>query len=292
MDGQQFQDAPEAAVDELPVTEWETIEIELLIEGIYLAYGHDFRHYLRSSLRRRIRNRMYQDGAATVTELLGKVLHEPGYVNKLVNDFSIKVTEMFRDPSFFKAFRERAVPLLGKLPEIRIWHAGCSTGEEVYSMAILLQEEGLLDKAKIYATDMSEHAIEQAKAGKFPLKRMQTFTKNYMQAGGTKEFSAYYSTDRDYAIFNRSLAEHMMFAQHNLATDSTFNEFHVVLCRNVMIYFNPELQDRVHRLFHDSLTDDGILGLGSMEYLIAPWKQHYEELADGERLFVKKAINA
>lgn len=288
MDEQQYQDAAEAATDELPVTEWESIEIELLIEGIYLAYGHDFRHYLRSSLRRRIRNRMLIDGAATVTELLGKVLHEPGYVNKLVNDFSIKVTEMFRDPSFFKAFRERAVPLLSKLPEIRIWHAGCSTGEEVYSMAILLLEEGLLDKAKIYATDMSERAIEQAKEGKFPLKRMQTFTKNYMQAGGTKEFSAYYTTDRDYAIFDSSLAKPMMFAQHNLATDSTFNEFHVILCRNVMIYFDPELQDRVHRLFHESLTDDGILGLGSMEYLMAPWKQRYEDLTDGERLFVKK----
>ncbi|SFE56096.1 chemotaxis protein methyltransferase CheR [Paenibacillus catalpae] len=288
MDDHPYKDLPEAALDELPVTEWENIEIELLIEGIYLAYGHDFRHYLRSSLRRRIRNRMCLDGADTVTGLLGKVLHEPGYVNKLVNDFSIKVTEMFRDPSFFKAFRERAVPLLRNSPEIRIWHAGCSTGEEVYSMAILLQEEGLLDKAKIYATDMSERAIEQAKAGKFPLKRMQTFTKNYMQAGGTKEFSAYYTTDRDYAIFDPSLADHMMFAQHNLATDSTFNEFHVILCRNVMIYFNPELQDRVHRLFHDSLTVDGILGLGSMEYLIAPWKHHYEELADGERLFVKK----
>jgi Methylase of chemotaxis methyl-accepting proteins len=288
MDEQHFQDALGAAGDELPATEWENIEIELLIEGIYLAYGHDFRHYLRSSLRRRIRNRMCLDGAETVTELLGKVLHEPGYVNKLVNDFSIKVTEMFRDPSFFKAFRERAVPLLRKLPEIRIWHAGCSTGEEVYSMAILLQEEGLLGNTRIYATDMSERAIEQAKAGKFPLKRMQTFTKNYLQAGGTKEFSAYYTTDRDYAIFDGSLADHMMFAQHNLATDSTFNEFHVILCRNVMIYFNPELQSRVHRLFHDSLTDHGILGLGSMEYLMTPWKHQYEELADGERLFAKK----
>ncbi|ACT00489.1 CheR family methyltransferase [Paenibacillus sp. JDR-2] len=288
MDNQQHFDLPDHTLDELPANEWEDIEIELLIEGLFRAYGYDFRHYLRSSLRRRIRNRMYMDGVQTVTGMLEKVLHEPDYVHKLSNDFSIKVTEMFRDPSFFRAFRERAVPLLGKLPEIRIWHAGCSTGEEVYSMAILLQEQGLLEKARIYATDMSERAIEQAKEGKFPLKRMQTFTKNYMQAGGTKEFSAYYTVERDYAVFDPSLAQHMMFAQHNLATDSTFNEFHVILCRNVMIYFNPELQDRVHRLFHDSLTEAGILGLGSMEYLIAPWKQHYEELADGERLFVKK----
>ncbi|GLX66490.1 CheR family methyltransferase [Paenibacillus glycanilyticus] len=288
MDEHNYPDMLEAGSDEAPASEWETIEIELLIEGLYMAYGYDFRHYLRSSMRRRIRNRMFIDGASTVTELLGKVFHEPGYAAKLVNDFSIKVTEMFRDPSFFKAFREKAVPHLKMFPEIRIWHAGCSTGEEVYSMAILLEEEGLLDRAKIYATDMSERAIEQAKEGKFPLKRMQAFTKNYLQAGGTKEFSAYYSTDRDHAIFNRSLADHMVFAQHNLATDSTFNEFHVILCRNVMIYFNPELQDRVHQLFHDSLTGNGILGLGSMEYLIAPWKQHYNELTDGERLFVKK----
>lgn len=288
MDDLQHFELPDHTLDELPANEWEDIEIELLIEGLFRAYGYDFRHYLRSSLRRRIRNRMCMDGVPTVTGLLNKVLHEPDYVQKLTNDFSIKVTEMYRDPSFFRAFRERVVPLLGKLPEIRIWHAGCSTGEEVYSMAILLQEEGLLGKARIYATDMSERAIEQAKEGKFPLKRMQAFTKNYLQAGGTKEFSAYYTADRDYAIFDRSLAQHMMFAQHNLATDSTFNEFHVILCRNVMIYFNPELQDRVHRLFHDSLTESGILGLGSMEYLIAPWKQHYEELADGERLFVKK----
>ncbi|NIK67152.1 MULTISPECIES: protein-glutamate O-methyltransferase CheR [unclassified Paenibacillus] len=287
MDDQQHY-LPDHTLDELPANEWEDVEIELLIEGLFRAYGYDFRHYLRSSLRRRIRNRMYMDGVPTVTGMLEKILHEPDYVQKLTNDFSIKVTEMFRDPSFFRAFRERAVPLLDKLPEIRIWHAGCSTGEEVYSMAILLQEQGLLGKARIYATDMSERAIEQAKEGKFPLKRMQTFTKNYLQAGGTKEFSAYYTADRDYAIFDRSLAQHMMFAQHNLATDSTFNEFHVILCRNVMIYFNPELQGRVHRLFHESLTEAGILGLGSMEYLIAPWKQHYEELADGERLFVKK----
>ncbi|CAM3547798.1 protein-glutamate O-methyltransferase CheR [Paenibacillus lupini] len=283
-------DALDMSTDELPVSEWESIEIELLIEGLYRAYGQDFRHYLRSSIRRRIRNRMCMDGVATVTELLGKVLHEPDYVNKLVNDFSIKVTEMFRDPSFFHAFREKAVPMLRKLPEIRIWHAGCSTGEEVYSMAILLHEEDLLDKARIYATDMSEWAIDQAKSGKFPLKRMQAFTKNYLHAGGSKEFSGYYSTDSDYAIFNSSLADQMIFAQHNLATDSTFNEFHVILCRNVMIYFDPELQNRVHKLFHDSLSADGILALGSMEYLIAPWKQHYEELADGERLFKKKAL--
>lgn len=263
------------------------IETDLLLEGLYLAHGLDFRHYLRSSLGRRISHRMNLEGIPTITALLEKVLHEPGFVDKLLNDFSIKVTEMYRDPSFFLAFRSDVVPLLRKEPELRIWHAGCATGEEVYSMAILLKECGLLDRAKIYATDMNENVIADAKLGRFPLKRMQSFTKNYLQAGGSKEFSSYYTTDTEYAYFKPEIKESMMFAQHNLATDRSFNEFHVILCRNVLIYFDSALQSRVHDLFYDSLSPSGFLCLGSMESLISERRAGYEDFNHAERIFRK-----
>ncbi|WP_245976069.1 CheR family methyltransferase [Paenibacillus prosopidis] len=261
--------------------------MNLLLEGIYCAYGFDFRNYLRSSLRRRIYYRMNLDKLPTITTLLNKVLHEPDYMDKIVNDFSIKVTEMFRDPSFFQTFRLEVVPFLKNYPEIRIWHAGCATGEEVYSMAILLKEEGLLDKTKLYATDMNEQIINTAKKGKFPLKRMQSFTKNYLQAGGAKEFSSYYTTDDEHALFHPSIKGNITFAQHNLATDRSFNEFHVILCRNVLIYFDSVLQSRVHDLFFDSLAPKGFLALGNMESLISAHKAQYEDFNPTERIFRK-----
>nr|MBC9204404.1 protein-glutamate O-methyltransferase CheR [Paenibacillus sp. PL91] len=265
----------------------ERIEINLLLEGIYSIYGFDFRNYLRSSLRRRIYHRINLEGLPTITSLLEKVLHEPKFIDKLLNDFSIKVTEMFRDPSFFASFRKDVIPLLRELPEIRIWHAGCATGEEVYSMAILLHEEGLLDKAKIYATDMNEHVIESAKVGKFSLKRMQSFTKNYLRAGGTKEFSSYYTANHEHATFHSYIKENMMFAQHNLATDRSFNEFHVILCRNVLIYFDSDLQNHVHQLFFESLALEGFLALGNMESLLTSHKNKYEDFNAPERIFRK-----
>lgn len=274
-------------LDELSLDELERIEIDLFLDGIYRVYGFDFRNYLRSSLRRRIQHRMNLEGLTTITSLLEKALHEPGFMEKLQNDFSIKVTEMFRDPSFFASFRTEVVPLLRDLPEIRIWHAGCATGEEVYSMAILLQEEGLLGKTKIYATDMNEHVIESAKLGKFSVKRMQAFTKNYLQAGGTKEFSSYYKADYEYALFHPYLKENMMFAQHNLATDRSFNEFHVILCRNVLIYFDSNLQQRVHDLFFGSLANQGFLVLGNMESIISDHKEQYRDFNAPERIFRK-----
>jgi len=266
----------------------EDIEITLLLEGIYRAYGFDFRNYLRSSIRRRIMHLKEAEGVPTITALLEKVLHEPDFIGRVVNDFSIGVTEMYRDPAFFLAFREKIIPMLKHLPEVRIWHAGCSTGEEVYSMAILLQEENLLHKTKIYATDMNERVIEQAKKGEFPLKRMQTFTKNYMLAGGQQEFSAYYRTDHSYAIFKPELMSKAVFAQHNLATDSTFNEFHVILCRNVMIYFDSALQQRVYSLFNESLISGGFLALGNMESIISASKAQFEEIVPCQRIFRKK----
>lgn len=271
--------------------ERQQIEINLLLEGIYQMYGYDFRGYVRSSLRRRILNRMKAERLPTITALLERVLHEDGVLERLLNDLSIRMTEMFRDPSFFAAFRKQVVPLLRGLPEIRIWHAGCATGEEVYSMAILMHEVGLGEKTKIYGTDMNEKAIAAAKKGAFALKQMQQYTKNYLEAGGSKAFSEYYTTDHQFAYFHPNLSENVMFAQHNLVTDGSFNEFHVILCRNVLIYFDQELQQHVHRLMHNSLSDGGFLGLGSKEsILFAPDRVHYEDFIPQEKVYRKQAV--
>ncbi len=266
----------------------ENLEIELLLEAIYRLSGFDFRQYNRSSISRRIHNRMKMNGIPTITLLLDKVVHEDGYLEQLLDDFSINVTEMFRNPSFFKAFREKVVPLLHDYPEIRIWHAGCATGEEVYSMAILLEEEGLKDKTVIYATDMNENVLEKAGQGAFPIQKMQAYTKNYMLAGGNKAFSEYYKTDQQYAYFHPHLLENIIFAQHNLVTDQSFNEFHVIICRNVLIYFTPELQEQVQKLFFESLSSNGFLGLGDKETLrFAEVMKFYKEVAGNVRIYQK-----
>jgi chemotaxis methyl-accepting protein methylase len=269
--------------------ELEEIEIKLLLEGLYQLYGYDFRSYVRGSIGRRILNRMKAERLPTITALLEKVLHEPGVLERLLNDFSIRMTEMYRDPSFFAAFRKEVVPLLRELPEIRIWHAGCATGEEVYSMAILMQEEGLWEKTKIYATDMNEQALIAAQNGAFPLKKMQQYTKNYLKAGGKMAFSEYYTTDHQFAYFSPSLNENLIFAQHNLVSDSSFNEFQVILCRNVMIYFDNTLQQQVHGLFFDSLADGGFIGLGSKESILGmPKGMKYVEFNPCEKIYRKK----
>ncbi|WP_190284959.1 CheR family methyltransferase [Bacillus sp. S3] len=272
----------------LVLDELQEIEINLLIEGLYQKYGYDFRGYVRASLRRRIMNRMKAEQLPTITALLDKVLHEPGYLERLLNDLSIRMTEMYRDPDFFSAFRNDVVPLLRELPQIRIWHAGCATGEEVYSMAILLHEEGLADRTTIYATDMNEKALTAAQTRAFPLKKMQQYTKNYLKAGGKKAFSEYYTTDHQFAYFHPILEENLIFAQHNLVTDGSFNEFHVILCRNVMIYFDNDLQQQVHALMYNSLAEGGFIGLGSKEsILFMPKGMHYEEFHPQERIYRK-----
>lgn len=264
------------------------IEIDLLIEALYQVFGYDFRGYVRSSLNRRILYRMKAERLPTVTALLEKVLHEQGYLESLLSDLSIPMTEMYRDPSFFEAFRNEVVPFLKNLPEIRVWHAGCATGEEVYSMAILMLEEGLADKTKIYATDMNEKALFAAKKGAYPLKKMQQYTKNYLKAGGKKAFSEYYTTDHQFAYFNPDLKENLIFAQHNLVTDRSFNEFHVILCRNVLIYFDRALQQQVYSLFHGSLADRGFIGLGNKEsFLCMPTGMKYEEFIPQEKIYRK-----
>ena len=264
------------------------LELDLLLEAIYRLSGYDFREYNRASISRRVYNRMKITNTPTISRLQEKVIHEEGYLTQLLNDFSINVTEMFRNPSFFKALRTEIIPMLRDYPEIRIWHAGCATGEEVFSMAILLEEEGLLDKASIYATDMNEGVLEKAKLGVFPIQRMQSYTKNYMLAGGSHAFSEYYKTDFQNAYFHPFLKKNIIFAQHNLVTDQSFNEFHLIMCRNVLIYFSPPLQNQVHRLFYDSLSLNGFLCLGDKETLrFEELISNYEEVVAGARIYQK-----
>ena len=256
---------PAAVADEQSKAELEEIEVRLLTEGIYRHYGFDFRDYSLPSLRRRIWKRVYAEGLSTVSGLIEKVLHDSTAMERLLLDLSINTTAMFRDPTFYFAFRTKIVPILRTYPFVRIWHAGCSTGEEVYSMAILLQEEGLYERCRIYATDINEAVLQKAKSGIFPLSTMQENTSNYITGGGTGTFSDYYTARYDYAIFRPSLRENVVFAQHNLVTDASFNHFNVIFCRNVLIYFNNALQERVQQLFLQSMEMFGILGLGKKE---------------------------
>ncbi|HEX9382416.1 MAG TPA: protein-glutamate O-methyltransferase CheR [Gemmatimonadaceae bacterium] len=266
----------------------ERIEIELLLEGIFRHYGFDFRAYAYASIRRRLWKRIEEEGLASVSALQERVLHEPEMMEKLLLDLSINVTAMFRDPSFYVAFRKHVVPMLRTYPFIRIWHAGCSTGEEVYSMAMLLREEGLYDRSRIYATDINEVVLKRAKAGIFPLERMQEYTDNYLRAGGKKSFSEYYTAKYGGALFDQSLTKNVVFSQHNLVTDRSFSEFNVILCRNVLIYFDKTLQSKVHSLFYDSLAMFGVLVLSSKETpRFMAHEECYEQIAPPEKIFRK-----
>ena len=266
----------------------ERLEIELLLEGMFRHYGFDFRSYAYASIRRRLWKRVEAEGLGSISDLQALVLHDSTAMDRLLLDLSISVTAMFRDPDFYRVFRQEVVPLLRTYPFIRIWHAGCSTGEEVYSAAIVLEEEGLLDRARIYATDINDRVLKQAKAGIFPLNRMQEYTENYINAGGQRSFSEYYTAMYDGALFSPSLTRNTVFSQHNLVTDRSFSEFHMVFCRNVLIYFDRALQDRVHSLFHDSLVMFGILALGSKESLrFSQYEDCYEMLHVKERIYRK-----
>ena len=266
----------------------ETIEIQLFLEGIFRHYGFDFRDYAPVSLRRRIWNVIRAEQLSSVSGLQEKVLHDPACLERFLLAVSVNVTAMFRDPGFDLAFRSKVVPLLRTYPFIRIWHAGCSTGEEVYSMAILLQEEGLYDRCRLYATDMNEAVLSQARAGIFSVDRMQSYTQNYLQAGGQRSFFEYYTAAYDYVVFHPSLRENVIFAQHNLAMDGSFNEFNVILCRNVMIYFNKALQARVHHLLYESLAMFGILALGDKESLkFTSHESQYEVWESRAKLYRK-----
>jgi len=280
------------AAAEEPITgynaELERIEIQLMLEGIYRHYGFDFRSYAYASLRRRIWKRVEAEQLRTISALQDRVLHDPSMMERLLLDLSINVTAMFRDPGFYVAFRRDVVPALRTYPFLRIWHAGCSTGEEAYSMAILLEEEDLYDRARIYATDINEVVIRKAKDGIFPLDRMQEYTQNYLRAGGTRSFSEYYTAMYDGALFAPRLMRNIVFSQHNLVTDRSFAECNVILCRNVLIYFDRTLQQRVHKLFHESLPIYGYLGLGSKESLrFSGFEDNYEQVDRREKIYRK-----
>jgi len=271
-----------------PERDLEQLEIELLLEAIYRRYGIDFRQYAQASLKRRLYRRMHAEGVETLSQLQDRLLHEPPCMERLLLDLSINVTSMFRDPSFYASFRETVVPFLRTYPFTRIWCAGCSTGEEVYSLAIVLHEEGLYEKTRLYATDINERVLQTAREGVFPLDRMQQYTQNYIRGGGKGDFSSYYVAAYDHVRFARSLTENVVFAQHNLAMDRSFNEFNVIVCRNVMIYFDKALQDHVHGLFYESLATFGMLALGHKESIgFTRFADRYEEIDSDERIYRK-----
>lgn len=268
--------------------ETEALELQLFLEGVYRQYGFDFREYATASLRRRVWRRVQAEKAGSITGLLDLVLHDADVMERLLLDLSINVTAMFRDPTFYDAFREQVVPTLRTYPFTRIWIAGCSTGEEVYSLAILLQEEGIYDRARIYATDINETVLERAREGVFPLEKMKEYTENYIRAGGKRSFSEYYLAKYEGALFDRTLTENVVWAPHNLVQDRSFNTFNVILCRNVMIYFDRPLQARVHQLFYDSLERLGILALGHKESIrFTGVEDAYDELNVREKLYRK-----
>lgn len=264
------------------------IEIRMLVEAVYLKYNYDFRDYTGASQKRRVLAALREMGCATVSALQEKVMHEPAAFAQLLQFLTIPVTEMFRDPEYYAAVREQVVPFLKTYPSLKIWVAGCSTGEEVYSLAILLHEEGLLERSIIYATDINPESLDAARRGVFPLERMRLYTENYQKAGGTRAFSDYYTAAYGGARFDRALVENVTFADHSLATDNVFSETHFVSCRNVMIYFNRRLQDRVLGLFHESLCHRGFLGLGSKESIeFSQYANRFEVLAKREKLYRK-----
>ncbi|MFY9153956.1 MAG: protein-glutamate O-methyltransferase CheR [Prolixibacteraceae bacterium] len=266
----------------------ENIEISLLLEGIYKQYGFDFRDYSPASMKRRIKKSVEDEGVSTISGFQEKVLRDPSCMTRFIDNMSISVTSMFRDPELYQAFRKKIIPGLRSSSFIRIWHAGCATGEEVYSMAILLKEEGLLEKTRIYATDMNEIVLNKAKEGIFPLKHMQEYTNNYIGAGGHESLSNYYLAKHNRVIFNKEIKNKITWAEHNLVTDGSFNEFDVIVCRNVMIYFNEELRNHVLKLFYDSLPMNGIFILGSKENIrFSPYENNYAEVDAKWKIYKK-----
>lgn len=264
------------------------IEIRLLIEAVFLRYGHDFRDYAPASMKRRVLQAQQKMGLPSISALQERVLHNAAEFAVLLQYLTVPVSEMFRDPAYFLALRHHVVPVLRTYPSIKVWVAGCSTGEEPYSLAILLREEGLLDKTILYATDINHASLERARQGIYSLDSMQAFTRNYQKAGGTRSFSDYYTAAYGGAVFDKTLREGITFADHSLATDAVFSETHLVSCRNVLIYFNRKLQDRALGLFHESLAHRGFLGLGSKETLdFSAFAGRFEAVSRPERIYRK-----
>ncbi len=267
----------------------QNIELQLLLQAIYLKYGYDFRNYAKASIKRRIQHRLNTDGFPNISAMQHQVLNDVSFFETLLLDLSINVTEMFRDPGFYLSLRQWVIPILRTFPYLKIWHAGCSTGEEVYSMAVLLKEEGLYERTQMYATDMNEVVLKQAREGIYPINRLKQYTANYQKAGGREAFSDYYTAHYDHVVMNKSLKEHILFSDHNLATDGVFGEMHLIMCRNVLIYFNRELQNRVFGLFYDSLTSGGVLCLGSKESVrLSSYSDMFEDIVREDKIYRKK----
>ncbi len=266
------------------------IEIDLLLEGILRRYGYDFRNYARSSLRRRLAQGRKRSGLNHFSDMISRILHDEEFFNGLLKDLSVTVTEMFRDPLFYKAVREIVIPILKTYPFVKIWCAGCATGEEVYSMAILLKEEGFYERTQIYATDINTHSLETARRGVYPLKEIRQFANNYNKSGEKKaSLSDYFHANDSSAKIRDSLKENILFSHHNLVTDGSFGEMNLVICRNVLIYFDKTLQNRVLTLFRDSLCRGGFLCLGSKESLIfSEVNKQFEIVSKSEKIFKKK----
>ena len=265
------------------------IELHLLIDAIYLKYHYDFRRYAAASLKRRLTAAMSRFSCATFSELQNRVLHDPAMFPALLDFLTVPVSEMFRDPNYFRSLRETVVPVLRTYPSLKIWVAGCSTGEEVYSLAILLREEGLLNRSLIYATDINPHVLQKATAGVYEVDRIAGFTQAHRKSGGNSSLSDYYTAAYGRAVFGKSLKEHIVFSDHSLATDSVFAEVQLVSCRNVLIYFNRDLQDRAIGLFRDALCRKGFLGVGSKETLrFSAHHDSFSELVREDRIYQKR----
>jgi len=268
----------------------EALELRLLLDAIYGVTGIDFRGYAPASLKRRVLSCLHSEQLPSISALQARALHDPDCLRRLIAAITVHYTTLFRDPGFWSAFREKVVPLLAQQTALRLWVAGCSSGEEVYSLAIVLEESGLADQARVYATDLSEELIERARAGVFPLGMMKEYTANYLAAGGRRSFSDYYSADHEAAIMSASLRRRLVFARHCLASDGSFNEFHAILCRNVMIYFGAALQARVHELLFTSLAPGGVLAFGRAEALHGMAHENdFEPLDVRERIFRRKS---
>jgi chemotaxis protein methyltransferase CheR len=257
------------------ITRWECvvperisdIELQSLMEAIHARYHYDFRDYAKASLRRRLRSAMNHFGCDTIAQLRHRIVHDSAAFSAMLNFLTIQVSDLFRDPPYYRALREQVIPLLKTYPSLKFWVAGCSAGEEAYSLAILLHEENLLERSLIYATDINSHALRQAESGVYALDRIARFTENHRHAGGLTSLSDYYTAAYDQAIFSRALRERIVFSDHSLATDTVFAEVQFISCRNVLIYFERKLQDRVLGLFREALCRKGFLGLGSKESL-------------------------
>jgi chemotaxis protein methyltransferase CheR len=265
------------------------IEVKSLLEAIFLKYNYDFREYAMASVHRRIRHAVQQLNVRSVSELQDRVIHEASFFSRLLNYLTIPTSEMFRDPAYFKKIREEVVPVISTYPSLKVWIAGCSTGEEVYSFAILFREVGLSSRTMFYATDINPLSLKRAEEGIFPVEQLKKYTQNYQEAGGTSSFSDYYTADYGAAVLDRSLKENIVFADHSLATDSVFSETHLISCRNVLIYFDRQLQNRAFGLFSESLIRRGFLGIGSKETIrFSSYEKEFEVFYRDERLYRKK----